>query len=131
MNVNWHTFFLATFSQCLSAEFAPLAETPKIQSPAITEASGLAISPTHPDFMWVINDSGGSPDIHLLGTDGSERGKLTVKGVKNIDWEDLASFTLDGNPYLLVADTGDNNAKRETRTFYILREPTLPAEGKI
>lgn len=130
MNIRRLTFFLLTISPCLAAEFAPLAEIPKIQSPAITEASGLAISPTNPDFMWVINDSGGTPDILLLGTDGSERGKLTVKGVKNIDWEDLASFTLDGKPYLLVADTGDNNAKRETRTFYILQEPTLPTAGK-
>jgi hypothetical protein len=130
MNIRWLPLFLATLSPCLSAEFAPVAEIPKIQSPAITEASGLAISPTRPDFMWVINDSGGTPDIHLVGTDGSERGKLTVKGVKNIDWEDLASFTLDGKPYLLVADTGDNNAKRKTRTFFVVQEPTLPAAGK-
>ena len=53
-----------------------------------------------------------------------------MKGVKNIDWEDLASFTLDGKSYLLVADTGDNNAKRETRFFHILREPALPAAGE-
>jgi hypothetical protein len=129
MNFRWLALFLSTFSQSFAVEFTPVAEIPKIQSPAIAEASGLAISPTNPDFMWVINDSGGTPDIHLIGTDGSERGKLTVKGVKNIDWEDLASFTLDGKPYLLVADTGDNDAKRETRTFYILREPTLPAAG--
>lgn len=80
--------------------------------------------------MWVINDSGGTPDLHLAGTDGTDRGKLTVKGVKNLDWEDLAPFMLDGKPYLLVADTGDNNAQRETRAFHILREPALPAAGK-
>ena len=130
MNVRWLPLFLTTLSQSFAVEFAPVAEILKIQSPAITEASGLAISPTNPDFMWVINDSGGTTDIHLLGTDGSERGKLTVKDVQNIDWEDLASFTLDGKPYLLIADTGDNNAKRETRSFYILPEPALPAAGK-
>ena len=64
---------LAALPASLAAEFTPVAERPKIQSPAITEASGLAISPTRPDFMWVINDSGGSPEIHLVGTDGGDR----------------------------------------------------------
>ncbi|MEY3896356.1 MAG: hypothetical protein RLZZ214_1876 [Verrucomicrobiota bacterium] len=121
---------LAALPACLAAEFTPVAERPKIESPAITEASGLAISPTRPDLMWVINDSGGSPEIHLVGTDGGDHGKVTLKGVKNIDWEDLASFTHDGKSYLLVADTGDNNAKRETRFFHILREPALPTAGE-
>jgi hypothetical protein len=121
---------LAALPASLAAEFTPVAERPKIQSPVITEASGLAISPTRPDLMWVINDSGGSPEIHLVGTDGGDHGKVTLKNVKNIDWEDLASFTLEGKSYLLVADTGDNNAKRETRFFHILREPALPAAGK-
>lgn len=123
-------FSLALVAGGVAAEFTPVGNRPKIQSPAITEASGLAISPTNPDFMWVVNDSGAKPDMHLLGTDGTDRGKITVKGVKNIDWEDLASFTLDEKAYLLVADTGDNEAKRETRTFHILREPVLPAAGK-
>ncbi|NQW99799.1 hypothetical protein HQ447_04005 [bacterium] len=130
MNLRRLVTFPATLSLSLAAEFTPVAERPEIQSPAITEASGLAISPTHPGFMWVVNDSGGTPEIHLLGTDGSDRGKVMLKGVKNVDWEDLASFTFEGKPYLLVADTGDNSAKRETRVFHIIREPALPAAGK-
>jgi hypothetical protein len=132
MNVRWISACLnfATLSSATAAEFIPVAERAKIQSPAIKEASGLAISPTNPGFMWVINDSGGTPDLHLVGSDGADRGKVTLMGVENVDWEDLASFTLDGKPYLLVADTGDNNAKREFRAFHIIREPALPAAGK-
>jgi hypothetical protein len=132
MNVRWISACLtfAFLSSVTAAEFVPVAEREKIQSLAITEASGLAVSPTNPDLMWVINDSGGTTDLLLLGTDGMDRGKVVLKGVKNVDWEDLASFTLDGKSYLLVADTGDNNAKRETRAFHILREPALPAAGK-
>ncbi len=128
MNIRWISACLtfATLSSVTAAEFIPEADRAKIQSPAITEASGLAISPTNPDFMWVINDSGGTPELHLVGTDGTDRGKVVLKGVKNVDWEDLASFMLGGKPYLLVADTGDNNAKRETRAFHIIREPALP-----
>lgn len=133
MKFRWFTacLTLTTLASGVAAEFVPVADRPKIESPVIKEASGLAISPTNPDFMWVVNDSGGSPDLNLVGTDGTDRGKVTLKGVKNIDWEDLASFTLDGKPYLLVADTGDNDAKRESRVFHILREPALPAAGKI
>ncbi len=121
---------LATVLAGNATEFLPVAERPKIQSPEINEASGLAISPTDPEFMWVINDSGGTPDLHLVGTDGTDRGKVTLKGVKNIDWEDLASFKLDGKSYLLVADCGDNGAKRQTGFLHIIREPALPAAGK-
>jgi hypothetical protein len=113
-----------------AAEFLSVAERPIILSPEIKEASGLAISPTDAEFMWVINDSGGTPDLHLVGADGADRGKVTVKGVKNIDWEDLASFKLDGKSYLLVADCGDNAAKRQSGLFHIIREPALPAAGK-
>ena len=113
----------------IPVDFQPLGDRSRIQSPDILEASGLAISPTNPALMWVINDSGGKPDIHLVGIDGSDRGKVTLRDTENLDWEDLASFTLDGKPYLLVADIGDNNAKRESRTFHILREPALPAAG--
>lgn len=102
----------------------------KLEPSPITEASGLAISSANPGFMWVINDSGGTPDVHLATIDGSYRGKVTLKDTKNTDWEDLDSFTLDGKNYLLVADTGDNDSKRKNRTLHILREPAIPADGK-
>ncbi len=105
-------------------------EKATIQSPAITEASGIAVSPADPSFLWIVNDSGADPEIHLTGTDGSARGKLTLKDTKNIDWEDLASFTLDGKPYLLVADTGDNDAKRGSVVLYVVKEPALPKAGE-
>jgi hypothetical protein len=54
---------------------------------------------------------------------------MTVNGARNKDWEDLASFTMDGVPYLLIADHGDNNAQRGVCTLYLLREPALPDPG--
>lgn len=102
----------------------------KLQTPAITEASGLAISSADPGSMWIVNDSGGTPDVHLTTTDGAYRGKVTLKDTKNIDWEDLDSFTLDGKNYLLVSDTGDNNSKRDSCVIYVLREPAIPPAGK-
>ncbi|MDP4624921.1 MAG: hypothetical protein NWT08_07270 [Akkermansiaceae bacterium] len=101
-----------------------------LKSPAIREASGLACSATDLAFLWIINDSGGTNEVHLADTNGNSRGSVTITRAKNIDWEDLASFTLDGKPYLLIADTGDNASRRTNYTFYIVREPTLPAAGK-
>jgi hypothetical protein len=102
----------------------------RIQSPAITEASGLAVSTANPELLWTHNDSGGTPQVHLIGSDGSAHGQVTVSGCVNTDWEDLASFTLAGKNYLLIADTGDNAAKRSSVSLIIIPEPNLPATGK-
>ncbi|MEO8616044.1 MAG: hypothetical protein ABI600_12950 [Luteolibacter sp.] len=122
--------FIAFLSKSEAAEFTLAADKNHIQSPAVTEASGLAISQENEHFLWTLNDSGNTSELHLLNTDGADRGKVTVTNATNIDWEDIASFTLDGKPYLLIADTGDNNATRKSCTVYILREPQLPADGQ-
>lgn len=108
----------------------PAGTLPKIESEGIREASGLAVSQKGDDLLWVINDSGGSTELHLIGMKGEDRGKAKIEGVANLDWEDLASFTLEGIGYLLIADTGDNQAKHDTSTLLIIREPELPEAGK-
>ena len=110
--------------------YRALADKPVMEVPAIREASGLAVSRRDPGFLWVINDSGADAGIHLIGSDGTSRGMVSLKNARNVDWEDLASFTMDGESYLLVADTGDNEAKRDICTLYILREPAIPVTGK-
>lgn len=109
--------------------FEPLKERQRIQSEGITEASGMSVSPRDGRFLWIVNDSGAKPAIHLIQTDGTARGSVRLKDVKNKDWEDLDSFTLNGKSYLLVSDTGDNDSKRDSCTLWILREPELPKDG--
>ncbi len=125
-----HCSLLALLTNSPAAEFKLLDPEPTIRSTAVNEASGLAVSPKNNRFLWTLNDSGGTPDLHLLTTDGEDRGKVTITDAANIDWEDMASFTLDGKSYLLVADTGDNAAVRPIRTIYILAEPTLPVDDR-
>lgn len=115
---------------CAEPVFRLQPNPAKLVSPAITEASGLAVSPIQPNFLWIVNDSGGTNEIHLANTDGTSRGSVSVEGATNHDWEDLASFSLNGKPYLLIADTGDNESKRNSVTLYIVAEPPLPADGK-
>lgn len=119
-------------SAALSAEpaFNLLPGDAKLSSPAVTEASGLAASCAEDGFLWMINDSGGTTEIHLAQADGTARGSVVVEDVRNIDWEDLAAFSVDGKHFLLIADTGDNGSARESVTLHIVHEPKLPAAGE-
>lgn len=104
---------------------------PRLQSKEVNEASGLAFSGRDGKFLWMVNDSGAQAMLHLAGTDGSDRGKVMVSDATNVDWEDLASFKLDGVSYLLIADTGDNNSVRNDCVLYVVKEPALPADGVL
>ena len=97
----------------------------RLQNSGIREASGLARSNIDPDRLWIINDGGAGPELYAVGLDGSNQGVFKVAGSRNLDWEDLASFVLDGQPMLLIADIGDNLARRQSLTLYILHEPPL------
>ncbi|WAC21037.1 hypothetical protein OVA24_06525 [Luteolibacter sp. SL250] len=101
-----------------------------IQSGVVAEASGLAVSSRAGGFMWIINDSGAQADLHLFGRDGVDHGQVRVEGAVNVDWEDLSSFELDGKPYLLIADSGDNLSRRNDCVLYVVEEPALPAAGE-
>jgi hypothetical protein len=94
-----------------------------LKSPRVAEASGVAVSPTRAGRLWIINDSGSAAELHRTGTDGADLGKVAVSGVKNTDWEDLSSFLLDGKPYLMIADTGDNAARRKECRLHVVAEP--------
>lgn len=102
-----------------------------VQAPAANEVSGLAVSGSARDGLWLINDSGGAPDLHFVGTDGTDRGKVRVDGVANVDWEELAAFRWRDHPYLLIADVGDNEGRRNSVVLHCLPEPTLPAGGRV
>jgi hypothetical protein len=109
-----------------------LSENPAtLQLSASQESSGLAMSIRNPGLFWIANDGGNGPDLYLAGADGSYQGTLRINGAVNADWEDLDSFVWNGLPWLLVADTGDNNAQRNFCTIYLLPEPPNPSPGQI
>ena len=96
----------------------------RLQNAEIDEASGLAASRRDPDILWVINDDGPAV-LYAIDTRGAARGVTRVSKAHNRDWEDLASFSLQETPYLLIADIGDNEAKRDNLTLYVIEEPDL------
>ncbi len=96
--------------------------TGRLENRGIDEASGLARSQREPGLLWTIND-GGKARLHALDARGAARGEVELRKADNRDWEDLASFVLDGEPYLLIADIGDNDARHKKRTIYVAKEP--------
>lgn len=89
----------------------------------LAEISGMAQSRRHPDILWVHNDSDDEAQLFAIDQSGKVRGALTLDGVENIDWEDMAAFEHEGRPYLLVADTGDNGGIRTTLRLLVVVEP--------
>lgn len=92
---------------------------------ALEELSGLAPSRRVDNVLWGHNDSGSDPEFEAIELSGKRIGQVRVKGIKNRDWEDMASFVLDGQPWILLADVGDNNAVRNDCVLYIVAEPKL------
>ncbi len=110
---------------------AELSVAGHIDNQDLAEISGMARSHRHADLLWVHNDSGDKARLHAIATTGRYRGQLELDHADNRDWEDMASFLLDGEPYLLVADIGDNEARREFVTLYAVAEPDLEREANV
>jgi len=107
-------------------QYSEALQIGKLTNPELREVSGMTASRRRPDILWVANDSGNGPRLYAIGLDGETYGVFHVKGVRNRDWEDLASFSIGGNAYLMIADVGDNRAKRQESDLYIVKEPILP-----
>ncbi|HYH81151.1 MAG TPA: hypothetical protein VEX86_15215 [Longimicrobium sp.] len=91
----------------------------------LRETSGIAESRTRPGVYWSHNDSGRDPTLFGVGGDGRHLGRLIVTGAKNEDWEDIASGPCpDGGPACLyLADTGNNDKRRENVSLWVFPEP--------
>ena len=94
----------------------------RLQNPALDELSGLVAS-GNGDYYWGLNDSGGQPWLFRVGPCGEDLGHVEIQGVRNHDWEDIAFFDDHGTPSILIADTGDNLARRKRVQLYAVAEP--------
>jgi len=106
-------------------EYGKGRELVKLADPAINESSGLAAGRTNPGVFWTHNDSGDRPRVFAVAMSGQTLATITVTGATARDWEDMASFSLNGRGVLLAADVGDNNAKRGLYVLYAFHEPRL------
>ncbi len=102
------------------AESAPHVVS-RITDPLIAESSGLAISRTHADLAYTINDSGNAPLVFAVQiSTGRVVGATRVEGGELRDTEAVA---IDRRGTLWVSDTGDNLNVRTDAALYALAEP--------
>ncbi|WP_372942840.1 hypothetical protein [Shewanella sp.] len=102
-----------------------MSQAGSITAPSIDEASGLAVSRINDQILWTHNDSGDTARIFAIDTQGQQLATVNITGVNNTDWEDIASFVYQGESYLLIADVGDNQAKRSQYQLHLIKEPNL------
>ncbi len=98
----------------------------ELENDDITESSGLAVSNFSNDRFWTHNDSGGKSRLYCFGRDGKHLGTCKIDDAKSKDWEDMASATIGGKPYLIVGDVGDNRRVRDDCMIYFIVEPPDP-----
>ncbi|MCC6143245.1 MAG: hypothetical protein IT368_05515 [Candidatus Hydrogenedentes bacterium] len=109
---------IASSSRCAELQSQPALHTNaqqvcRIEASQIRESSGLALSQRLHDAIWLHNDSGDTARFFLVGIDGSTRGVFRLADTPPpVDWEDMCSFTLDGEPWLMFGDVGDNSSSR-------------------
>jgi hypothetical protein len=121
----------------ISVVLSSLAQEPEgpaiqvVDDPRLNESSGLALSLRTPGILWTHNDSGDGPFVFALDEKGSVRGRFTLNGAFNFDWEDMASgMSKAGVPYLYVGDIGDNLSIRGDLQIYRVEEPVVDLTGK-
>ncbi len=116
-------------------------ESGKFSTALIDEASGLALSSDGQNF-YVINDSGDNPRFFRTRLDGSRIEEFRVKesvtsGAK--DWkfrdpEDIAVGPCPkdiGGECVVIADIGDNRARRKSIELVFIRTSDSPGTGSV
>jgi len=116
---------------CETIRYGPPRKLAELAEPRIDESSGLACSRRRPGVFWTHNDSGDDSRLYAFDRRGRLLRTAQLPDVHTYDVEDVASFTLDGKPYLLVGDTGNNGLAAEVQILYLIEEPVIdPADGE-
>jgi len=98
----------------------------------IPEASGLAYSRRTDGVLWTFNDGGANRNrVHAISEQGERLQSVTLEGIENIDWEDIAvavECTEECISYIYVADIGNNHEPRYTFNIHKFPEPEILLE---
>ena len=121
---------LMSWSQISAAQLEPALYhepilTGNLANPDINEASGMIASRINRGAFWIHNDGGDGPYFFAVTETGRHMGTFRIAAAENVDWEDMGHFSFEGTAYLLIADVGDNNARRSNCALYAVAEPVL------
>lgn len=97
----------------------------------LDEISGIAASQVHHGVLWALEDNANPAELVALDASGQRRATLHIAGADNLDWEDLARFDWQGRPHLLIADVGDNDAKRARVRLLAIAEPETLVDATV
>lgn len=117
---------LAVFAGTATATGAAKATTlVTVRDARITESSGLTASPTDPDVVWTVNDSGDSARAFAVSLTS---GRTVAVLRERTDARDCEAMTSGrdaaGRSMLWIGDIGDNRAVRTSVVLRLLREPS-------
>ncbi|AKU99493.1 hypothetical protein AKJ09_06157 [Labilithrix luteola] len=97
-----------------------------IDSPDVTETSGIVVSAVNEGVYWIHNDSGDVARAFAIGSDGKVLTTLSFDKTVPLDIEDVAiEDVAPGQSYLYFGDIGDNDAVRTSIKILRVEEPTL------
>ncbi len=115
---------------CIAIGAPPPRVIAEVRDARLTEASGIIASRRHPGMFYVHNDSGDSPRVFLINSNGAVRAEIRLRGAQHRDYEDitLAPSLTDPNHFdVIVGDIGDNHARRADLMLYRFPEIDLAA----
>ena len=98
--------------------------------PELREASGLAVSRTQPGVLWAHNDSGDTPTLYAIDSEGhaARESRGARRGGDRLGRHcrrSLPRTTSATTHCLYIADTGNNSRARDVLTVYIVDEPSI------
>jgi hypothetical protein len=99
------------------------------ESDHLKHLSGIEPSQRYEGVLWTHNDR--EPELVAIDLSGNILAVITVKGADNVDWEDLTSFEMNEQSYLLIADTGNNKERRHEHDLIVVEEPRRNSSGEF
>lgn len=84
----------------------------------LRESSGVAWSRISDGVLFSHNDGGHEASIYALDLQGTLLGEIPLVGVRNRDWEDIATGECGAGACIYLADIGDNAVAREQIVLY-------------
>ncbi len=104
-------------------------QTGTVADSSLNEISGVALSRRNEGVLWVMEDHLAPNTVSALDAAGNLLGTVTLDGVVNNDWEDLAVGNCGETTCVFVGEIGDNDHDRPWHGVYRFPEPLVPPEG--
>jgi len=132
LGMNWVAGFEALFSdeiisypesETLTEFEADVLWLGEVENHRLNEVSGLAGG--EGQTIYAINDSGNEPYLYGFDLTGEQTGEWRVEGMELEDWEDMAQLEIRGEPYLVIADVGDNLGVRDRVALLFIKVPGI------